>query len=70
MADAKSLLHLDLRTVFFAECGRQPGDSYHVPLDTCSLAGPDHYFLQGAIAYNISARKKEGLVRFTGPTRY
>ena len=34
-----------------------------------SLVGPDHYFLQGAIAYNISACKKEGLVRFTGPTR-
>ena len=41
MVDAKSLLHcVDSKvSVLFAQCGRQqyqqPGDAYHVPLDTC-----------------------------------
>ena len=36
MADAKSLLRL-LRTVLFKQWGCQPGDLYHVPLDTCAF---------------------------------
>ena len=35
---------------------------------TTSLTGQTTIFLQGAIAYSISTRKKEGLVRFTGLT--